>query len=82
MVAGADTPRFNRGGRIRTDDFLLPRQALYQAELHLVVINIPERGPEVSAGSREVHRVSSKLRKNFSVSGAFTASLGPQTSIK
>lgn len=23
----------NRGGRIRTDDFLLPKQALYQAEL-------------------------------------------------
>jgi hypothetical protein len=25
--------RANRGGRIRTDDFLLPKQALYQAEL-------------------------------------------------
>ena len=24
----------DRGGRIRTDDFLLPKQALYQAELH------------------------------------------------
>jgi hypothetical protein len=24
----------NRGGRIRTDDFLVPNQALYQAELH------------------------------------------------
>ena len=24
----------NRGGRIRTDDFLLPKQALYRAELH------------------------------------------------
>ena len=27
-----------RGGQIRTDDFLLPKQALYQAELR------PERG--------------------------------------
>ena len=26
-------PLKNRGGRIRTDDFLLPKQALYQAEL-------------------------------------------------
>ncbi len=26
----------NRGGRIRTDDFLLPKQALYQAELRPV----------------------------------------------
>lgn len=29
-----------RGGQIRTDDFLLPKQALYQAELR------PERGKE------------------------------------
>ncbi len=29
-----------RGGQIRTDDFLLPKQALYQAELR------PERGSD------------------------------------
>ena len=28
--------KHNRGGRIRTDDFLHPKQALYQAELHPV----------------------------------------------
>ena len=27
----------NRGGQIRTDDFLLPKQALYQAELRPVM---------------------------------------------
>lgn len=33
-----------RGGQIRTDDFMLPKQALYQAELH------PER-PDASTVS-------------------------------
>gem|GEM_PF-3708712 len=28
-----DGERQNRGGQIRTDDFLYPKQALYQAEL-------------------------------------------------
>ena len=40
----------SRGGQIRTDDFLLPKQALYQAELR------PEaRGTleESSAGSKK-----------------------------
>jgi hypothetical protein len=32
-----------RGGQIRTDDFLLPKQALYQAELR------PERGGEIAS---------------------------------
>lgn len=30
-------PQGGRGGQIRTDDFLLPKQALYQAELRPVV---------------------------------------------
>ncbi len=29
----------NRGGRIRTDDFLLPKQALYRTELRPVMLS-------------------------------------------
>ena len=35
----------SRGGQIRTDDFLLPKQALYQAELR------PERGGDSDQNS-------------------------------
>ena len=33
---GADISESGRGGQIRTDDFLLPKQVLYQAELRPV----------------------------------------------
>ncbi len=41
----------SRGGQIRTDDFLLPKQALYQAELR------PVRGGKIAGlatGSKQI----------------------------
>ena len=43
----------SRGGQIRTDDFLLPKQALYQAELR------PVRGGKIAGlatGSKQIRR--------------------------
>ena len=40
----------NRGGRIRTDDFLVPNQALYQAELHPATAHYSKRSRCVCAG--------------------------------
>ena len=42
----------SRGGRIRTDDILLPKQALYQAELHLEVFLNPNRQDDASQSIR------------------------------
>ena len=47
--------RESRGGQIRTDDILLPKQALYQAELRPVTrrsggtIGVPDRGGKTKA---------------------------------
>lgn len=45
----------SRGGQIRTDDFLLPKQALYQAELR------PVRGGKLDCGLRTKQEKSSAV---------------------
>ena len=53
-VRGPDTG--GRGGQIRTDDFLLPKQALYQAELRpegsTAVINRERGGDNAALGEK------------------------------
>lgn len=47
-----------RGSQIRTDDILLPKQTLYQAELH------PEVHPNIAKISMNLSKISKIFKKN------------------
>lgn len=54
-----------RGGQIRTDDFLLPKQALYQAELRPDALVRAEDGSREKGWQANPQLIFSKSSKNF-----------------
>ncbi len=65
----------SRGGRIRTDDFLVPNQALYQAELHPVWNHATNRTQESHAGFARLLPIQKQMNEAI----ALPASTPPPT---